>query len=36
MTKLGYYLAERFPVKKEGEEAVPFLDKGGEPREGSF
>jgi len=32
MTKLGYYLAERFPAKKEGEEAVPFLDKGGEPK----
>ena len=32
MTKLGYYLAERFPVKKEGEEAIPFLDKGGEPK----
>jgi glutathione-regulated potassium-efflux system ancillary protein KefC len=31
MTKLGYYLAGRFPLKKEGEEAVPFLDKGGEP-----
>ncbi|MBP1732891.1 MAG: portal protein [Deltaproteobacteria bacterium] len=31
MTKLGYYLAEHFPLKKEGEEAVPFLDKGGEP-----
>jgi glutathione-regulated potassium-efflux system ancillary protein KefC len=32
MTKLGYYLAEHFPLKKEGEEAAPFLDKGGEPR----
>jgi len=32
MTKLGYYLAKRFPLKKEGEEAVPFLDKGGEPK----
>ena len=32
MTKLGYDLAKRFPFKKEGEEAVPFLDKGGEPK----
>ena len=31
MTKLGYYLAERFPLRKEGEEAVPFLDKSGQP-----
>jgi glutathione-regulated potassium-efflux system ancillary protein KefC len=32
MTKLGYYVAGRFPLKKEGEEVIPFLDKGGEPR----
>ncbi len=30
MTRLGYYFAERFPLKKEGEETVPFLDKGKE------
>ncbi len=27
MAKLGYYLAERFPLKKVTEEAIPFLDK---------